>query len=71
MHHKFVVIDFSKDSEIIGKEGVVANGSINYTAKGRESNDENIILMKARNVVDAFATEFQEMWQSDRNFVSM
>ena len=52
MHNKFMVID----SE------VVATGSYNYTYSADRRNDENILILRSKEIAAAYEDEFNEIW---------
>ena len=53
MHNKFMVIDGKK----------VFTGSFNYSKNGNTKNDENLILLLSEKIAQAYALEFEELWQ--------
>ena len=52
MHHKFAVFD----------GGLLLSGSYNWTRGAAHANQENVILTTHPRLVDAFAREFQALW---------
>ncbi len=53
MHNKFVVIDNAS----------VWTGSMNFTQNGTYRNDNNLIMLRAQRVVQAYQAEFNEMFE--------
>jgi len=54
MHHKFLVVD-----------GVaVATGSYNWSEAADDDNFENLVIIRDANVAEAFAREFQRLWEA-------
>jgi mitochondrial cardiolipin hydrolase len=54
MHHKFAVIDGS----------LLLNGSFNWTRQAVLSNRENVMVIPRPALAQAFAAEFQRMWNA-------
>ncbi|KAG1441296.1 hypothetical protein G6F56_011548 [Rhizopus delemar] len=54
MHNKFAVID----------DKTVITGSFNWSAGARYKNRENVVITNIPSVVDAFAIEFDKLWDS-------
>ena len=52
MHNKFFIIDGS----------MIWMGSMNYTINGTYRNNNNMLAMRSRRVVEAYQTEFDEMY---------
>ncbi len=57
MHHKFVVFD----------ERVLINGSFNWTRSASEYNEENIMLLYEKNMIQKFLYKFEELWKLCEN----
>lgn len=53
MHNKFCVIDGSK----------TITGSFNPTLRGRDSNDNNIVVLESKYISRNYAEEFEEIWK--------
>jgi len=53
MHHKFAVID--------GQTAVT--GSYNWTLESEERNYENLVVLRDRHLVVAYAEEFEALWR--------
>ena len=53
MHHKFAIID----------RRVVLTGSYNWTASAEEYNHENLLVLKAVDVVGSYIQEFERLWR--------
>jgi cardiolipin hydrolase len=54
MHHKFMVIDGY----------IVVTGSYNWSSAAEDRNDENIVVILGRDVVQRFVQEFERVWQT-------
>ncbi len=54
MHHKFCVID----------ENRVLTGSFNYTDAADTTNNENLVLLSAPSMADAYEREFESLWET-------
>jgi phosphatidylserine/phosphatidylglycerophosphate/cardiolipin synthase-like enzyme len=54
MHHKFMVIDGY----------VVVTGSYNWSTAAEDRNDENVVVIFDRDVVQRFVQEFERVWQT-------
>jgi phosphatidylserine/phosphatidylglycerophosphate/cardiolipin synthase-like enzyme len=54
MHHKFMVIDGY----------IVVTGSYNWSSAAEDRNDENIVVILDRDVVQRFVQEFERVWQT-------
>jgi phosphatidylserine/phosphatidylglycerophosphate/cardiolipin synthase-like enzyme len=52
MHHKFMVIDGE----------IVVTGSYNWSAAAEERNDENLVVIRDREVAGAYEREFERIW---------
>jgi phosphatidylserine/phosphatidylglycerophosphate/cardiolipin synthase-like enzyme len=52
MHNKFAVID---DISVI-------TGSYNWTKRAEERNDENIVILRASEIVKLYSDKFEEYW---------
>ena len=52
MHHKFCIVD----------NKVLLNGSFNWTRQAVLQNRENVMVTKSAAMVNAFASEFNKMW---------
>jgi phosphatidylserine/phosphatidylglycerophosphate/cardiolipin synthase-like enzyme len=52
MHHKFAVID----------EHAILTGSLNWTSKAINGNQENVIFTNNRDIVNPFARQFEKLW---------
>jgi phosphatidylserine/phosphatidylglycerophosphate/cardiolipin synthase-like enzyme len=52
MHHKFMVIDGE----------IVVTGSYNWSAAAEEKNDENLVVIRDREVAGAYEREFERIW---------
>ena len=52
MHHKVFIID----------NETVVTGSFNPTASAENKNDENIIIIKDKNIAGSFLKEFDRLW---------
>ncbi|MBS7620490.1 DUF1669 domain-containing protein [Candidatus Bathyarchaeota archaeon] len=52
MHHKFIIIDGY----------IVGTGSYNWSQAAEEENDENLILLRSRNLADKYISEFKRLW---------
>lgn len=53
MHHKFAVIDWH----------TVLTGSYNWTLESEERNYENLLVLRERRLVVAYAEEFEALWR--------
>ena len=52
MHHKVAIIDGA----------VVITGSYNWSTSAETRNDENLIIVRSREVAWAYEAEFQKVW---------
>jgi mitochondrial cardiolipin hydrolase len=52
MHHKFVILD----------QQIVLTGSYNWTHESEEENQENLLILRDANTVEAYAEEFDALW---------
>jgi phosphatidylserine/phosphatidylglycerophosphate/cardiolipin synthase-like enzyme len=52
MHNKFVVID----------NKIVITGSYNWTASADERNDENLLVIDDKNIVEKYQSQFNYLW---------
>ncbi len=57
MHNKFAIID----------SGVVITGSYNWTISASNNNQENLLIIESKLVVDNYKNEFNKLWNS-KNF---
>lgn len=55
MHHKFMIIDGT----------ALITGSYNYTASAETRNAENILITDEKNLVAAYADEFERLWEGN------
>jgi phosphatidylserine/phosphatidylglycerophosphate/cardiolipin synthase-like enzyme len=53
MHHKFAVIDWQ----------TAVTGSYNWTLESEERNYENLVVLRDRYLVVAYAEEFEALWR--------
>jgi mitochondrial cardiolipin hydrolase len=53
MHHKFAVIDWK----------TAVTGSYNWTLESEERNYENLVVLRDRHIVVAYAEEFEALWR--------
>ena len=53
MHHKFIIVD----------NRIVLNGSMNFTNLGIHNNDENVLVVNHREIVNGFSSEFSSLWE--------
>jgi phosphatidylserine/phosphatidylglycerophosphate/cardiolipin synthase-like enzyme len=53
MHHKFAVVDWH----------TVVTGSYNWTLESEERNYENLVVLRERRIVVAYAEEFEALWR--------
>jgi phosphatidylserine/phosphatidylglycerophosphate/cardiolipin synthase-like enzyme len=56
VHHKFAVID------VEGDDPVVILGSYNWTNAGAYDNDENTLIIRDRDLAQAYYEEWQRLW---------
>ena len=56
MHHKFSVID----------QGVLINGSFNWTKSATERNQENIVVDHDKLLIGQFSRQFEQLWEKYR-----
>ncbi|HBY57437.1 MAG: Phospholipase D/Transphosphatidylase [Parcubacteria bacterium 32_520] len=54
MHNKFAVID----------NKIVITGSYNWTASAGERNDENLLVIDDKNVIEKYQTQFNNLWNN-------
>ncbi|MEM1952212.1 MAG: phospholipase D-like domain-containing protein [Candidatus Caldarchaeum sp.] len=54
MHYKFMVADSM----------IVMTGSYNWSRAAEDLNDENVVFLKGREVVELFELELAELWRS-------
>ncbi len=55
MHNKFIIIDNKK----------VLSGSFNYSKNGDENNNENLLLIFDKKLVEKYMSEFNYLWNSN------
>ena len=60
MHHKFVVID----------KKVLITGSFNWTVQAVKNNNENVIMLQNKELVDKYVQEFDRLWGSFKEEIS-
>ncbi len=53
MHHKYMILDVNTDSDPI-----VITGSLNWSANGNDSNDENVLIIHNSNIANQYYQEF-------------
>ena len=58
MHNKMMVIDAT------GENPRVITGSMNWSASGAGSNDENTVILRDGDVAERYAAEFKAMWDA-------
>ena len=58
MHNKYVVVDAGT------KNGKVWTGSTNFTDDAFGSQDNNIVIIKSPTIANAFAKNFNQMWEA-------
>jgi len=54
MHNKFAVID----------NKIVITGSYNWTASAGERNDENLLVIDDRNIIEKYQNQFNNLWNN-------
>lgn len=52
MHHKFAIVD----------HGILLTGSYNWTLESEEGNYENLVVLSEPALVEAYAREFETLW---------
>ena len=52
MHHKFVILD----------QHTVLTGSYNWTHESEEENQENLVILRDADSVEAYTEEFEALW---------
>jgi len=55
MHNKFAIID----------SAVVLTGSYNWTVSASNNNQENILIIESKGVVNSYQNEFIKLWNSN------
>ena len=58
MHHKVILIDGE----------TVITGSYNFSKNAETSNDENILILKNREIAGAFLREFRRCWTGIKGY---
>ncbi len=53
LHHKYMIIDVNTESDPI-----VITGSLNWSANGNETNDENVLIIHNSNIANQYFQEF-------------
>jgi len=56
MHNKFAIID----------RAIVLTGSYNWTVSASNSNQENILIIESKYVVNNYQNEFNKLWNSNQ-----
>lgn len=56
MHNKFAIID----------SAVVLTGSYNWTVSASNNNQENILIIESKGVVNNYESEFNKLWGSNQ-----
>ena len=54
MHNKFAIID----------EAVIITGSFNWTLSASTKNQENILILENKQVVNSYLSEFNKLWNN-------
>lgn len=54
LHHKVIIVD----------DDTVITGSFNYSANALGSNDENVVIIKNKDIAALYIDEWQRMWDS-------
>jgi len=54
MHHKVIIID----------DEIVVTGSLNFTASADEDNNENVIILKNKDIAALYIQEFNRIWSN-------
>lgn len=57
MHNKFAVID----------NKIVITGSYNWTASAGERNDENLLIIDDKNIIEKYQNQFNNLWNNKYN----
>ena len=52
MHNKYVIID----------REILLTGSFNWTMQAVKFNNENLVVIKGKNIVDQYINNFQALW---------
>lgn len=60
MHLKLTVVD----------DKIACGGSYNYTENATKENDENLIVMRDSNIVEAYLDEYNSMWNNTSDYKS-
>jgi competence ComEA-like helix-hairpin-helix protein len=55
MHNKFAVID----------NKIVITGSYNWTASAGERNDENLLVIDDKNIIEKYQNQFNNLWNNE------
>ena len=61
MHHKFVVVD----------KRVLITGSFNWTVQAVKNNNENVIMIQNKELVDKYVQEFDSLWKSFKEEITV
>lgn len=62
------VMNYDKPCQVnIPKNGLLINGSLNWTREALTSNYENFIVTSKRNVINEYYDEFVERWKDSQN----
>lgn len=59
MHHKVIIID----------EETVITGSYNYSKNAERNNDENILILKNREIAAKYIKEFKRCWKGTKGYL--
>ncbi len=57
MHHKVIIID----------NEIVVTGSLNFTANADEANNENVVILKNKDIAALYLQEFNRIWSLGRD----
>ena len=52
MHHKVILID----------DDIVVTGSFNFSANADDSNDENVVVLRNKDIAALYLQEFERRW---------
>ena len=59
MHHKVIIID----------DETVITGSYNFSRNAERSNDENILIIKNKEIAREFNREFRRCWRGTKGYL--
>jgi phosphatidylserine/phosphatidylglycerophosphate/cardiolipin synthase-like enzyme len=69
MHHKFAIIDGSRNSHNLRDDSILITGSANWSKRSNTDYDEDVLIFKDQQLkIQSYQREFEHLWKYARTF---